>query len=135
MNNPNYKLIKKQIFSITNKDSLIENKGVLITSTERALIEMADLVPKQATFEEFVKIMELCAGSRPTLVQELLINCTAVKAKRIFLMVAEYVNHPWFKKLDISKIDLGKGDRQIVKNGTYNKKYKICVPNINHYEL
>ena len=32
--------------------------------------------------------------------------------------------------LDISRINLGKGARQIIKNGIYNKKYKIVVPEI-----
>ena len=35
---------------------------------------------------------------------------------------------PWFQKLDIKNIDLGKGKRQIAANGILNKKYQITVP-------
>jgi tRNA-binding EMAP/Myf-like protein len=57
-------------------------------------------------------------------------KCNSVRAKRVFLYVASTVNHNWYKKLDESKIDLGKGTRQIVVGGEYIKKYDICVPRI-----
>ena len=66
---------------------------------------------------------------RPKVVQELLEKCTSVKVKRVFLYIAEKLELPFVKKLDISKIDLGKGKMQVIKeNGKLNKKYQITVP-------
>jgi hypothetical protein len=44
------------------------------------------------------------------------------------LYFSEAANHSWFKYLDIDKINLGSGKRSIVKDGTYNEKYRITVP-------
>ena len=35
---------------------------------------------------------------------------------------------PWFKKLNIKNIDLGKGNRQVAVNGVLNKEYRITAP-------
>ncbi|MCK5162759.1 MAG: type IV toxin-antitoxin system AbiEi family antitoxin domain-containing protein, partial [Desulfobacula sp.] len=41
---------------------------------------------------------------------------------------ADLYDMPWFQKLDIKNIDLGKGKRQVAANGILNKKYQITVP-------
>jgi hypothetical protein len=61
-------------------------------------------------------------------VQTLLESCSSIKAKRLFLYFADTYNMPWFQKLDIKNIDLGKGKRQVAANGILNKKYQITVP-------
>lgn len=43
------------------------------------------------------------------------------------MYLAENYNHSWFERLDSSKIDFGKGKREIIKGGTLNKKYQIVV--------
>ena len=49
--------------------------------------------------------------------------------KRVFLYLAEKLNYDYFKRLDLSKIDLGKGKRQVIlQNSQYDKKYQITVP-------
>ena len=65
---------------------------------------------------------------RPKLVQQLLEECSSIKAKRLFLYMAEKSDHQWFKHLDMSRIDLGKGDRLITENGRYIGKYGITIP-------
>jgi hypothetical protein len=42
--------------------------------------------------------------------------------------MAEKAGHDWLQMLDLSKISLGTGKRSIVKNGVYNKKYRITMP-------
>lgn len=64
----------------------------------------------------------------PKHVQTLLENCQSVKVKRLFLYMAEKADHAWFKQLDVTKVDLGKGKRSIVKNGVLIAKYGITVP-------
>ena len=125
-----FDFIKSNIF----KDNIqgftkIEN-GPKISSLERAFIEMASLIPSNASFDEMIKTMELTPNLRSQLIQELLENCTSVKAKRLFLYTAETISHKWFNKLNIDKIDIGSGPRQIVKNGIYIKKYNIYIPRI-----
>ena len=99
-----------------------------ISVPERALLEMAALVPKDAEYSEIIASMELTPNLRARLVQSLLEECSSVKAKRIFLHVAETQNHRWVSKLDLKRVDLGSGPRQIVKNGVYNKKFQIYLP-------
>lgn len=65
---------------------------------------------------------------RPQTVQELLEQCTSVKVKRLFLYLAEKAGHEWAKYLDLSKVDLGKGKRALVKGGEYVTKYQMTVP-------
>jgi hypothetical protein len=42
--------------------------------------------------------------------------------------MAEKGNHQWLQFLDLSDVDLGKGNRQIAKNGVFNGKYQLTLP-------
>ncbi len=99
-----------------------------ISVPERAILEMLYFVPQQQSFEEAMNIMEALTTLRPELLQSLLENCRSIKAKRLFLFMAEKHNHFWFSYLNKEKINLGKGKRQIVAEGTLDKKYLITVP-------
>lgn len=78
------------------------------------------------SFETVENYMNGLLGLRSDLLQSLLENCSSVKAKRVFLYLAEKLNYDYLKKLDLSKIDLEKGKRQIIlKNSQYDKKYQI----------
>jgi hypothetical protein len=91
-------------------------------------MEMLHLVPKDIGFDEAQLIVENLVTLRPDIVQELLEICRSVKVKRLFLYMAERQEHTWLSKLDLSKIDLGKGKRMIVLHGRYDAKYQITVP-------
>ena len=65
---------------------------------------------------------------RPSVVQELLETCTSAKVKRFFLWSAETHQHAWVSRLDASRIDMGKGKRQLYKGGVFDQKYQITVP-------
>jgi hypothetical protein len=127
--------IRDNIFKNNELGLIWSEDKVKISVSERALLEMASLIPKQASIDEFLQIMKLLPNLRANLIQELLVNCLSIKAKRLFLFIAEVCKHKWFYKLDINKIDIGNGARQIVKNGIYIKKYKICVPKEIDYEF
>ena len=45
------------------------------------------------------------------------------------MLLAENCKHAWVPKVDLSKIDFGKGKRMLVKGGRFDHKYKITVPN------
>jgi hypothetical protein len=101
---------------------------ITVSSPERAILELLDLVPQSETFNESALIAESLSTLRPKLLEQLLSSCTSVKVKRLFLYLADKQAHAWLKKIDLSQIDLGKGDRQIVKGGVYDPKYRITVP-------
>ena len=101
-----------------------------ISSIERSVLEMLYLAPDKNSLKEIYQLMEMLNVLKPKLIQELLENCSNIKVKRLFLYIAEKLDYPWFKKLDISKIDLGKGKRVIEKGGTLDKKYNIVIGNI-----
>lgn len=61
-------------------------------------------------------------------VQAVLEACRSVKVKRLFLWFVERHAHPWFGRLDLKRIDLGRGKRQIVVGGRLDSKYQITVP-------
>jgi Transcriptional regulator, AbiEi antitoxin, Type IV TA system/Transcriptional regulator, AbiEi antitoxin N-terminal domain len=101
---------------------------VTISAPERAIMEVLYLVPAQESFEEAGLLMEGLATLRPRLVQTLLEQCRSVKVKRLFMYLAETSNHAWVRKLELSKVNFGKGKRVIVKGGRFNAKYNITVP-------
>jgi len=106
---------------------------IRISSPERAALEMLYLVPQEQGFDEASHITENLTTLRPELVQKLLENCNSIKAKRLFLHLAEKHNHDWFEQLVLSNVDLGTGKRVIVKGGKLDKKYEIVVPQERDY--
>jgi len=44
------------------------------------------------------------------------------------MYMAEVGNLPWLEELDAGTINLGKGDRTVVKGGRLDQKYRITVP-------
>ena len=86
------------------------------------------MVPGKESYEEAKLLMESLTTMRARLVQMLLVQCTSVKVKRLFMVAAESCGHVWVKKLDVSKVDFGKGKRMLLRGGRLDSKYKITVP-------
>lgn len=105
-----------------------KNYSIQISGTARALLECLYLAPQHEDLITCYEVMEGLIDLRPQTVQSLLVACTSVKVKRLFLYMAEKAQHPWLTYLDFSAIDLGKGNRSLVKNGVYVSQYKITVP-------
>ncbi len=99
-----------------------------ISLPERAMMEFLHDVPNEETFEHAILLMEGLTTLRADLVQTLLEECRSVKVKRLFLFLAENCNHKWFEKIDMDKLDLGKGKRMIEKNGKFDPKFLITYP-------
>lgn len=109
-----------------------EHRGISLTvsSPERAALEMLYLVPRTQGFDEADKIMNGLLSLRSDILQELLEACRSIKTKRLFLYLSERNGLPWFSDLNLNNVDLGSGKRVIVKNGKYNAKYRISIPEI-----
>jgi hypothetical protein len=111
---------------LTQKD--LGSYAVTISTPERAIMEVMYGIPRDASFEEAALLMEGLTTLRPRMLQVLLEQCHSVKVKRLFMYLAEDCSHAWVKKLDVSKVDFGKGKRMLVKGGRFNAKYNITVP-------
>ena len=106
----------------------VKNFSIKISGAVRAIMECLYLAPQKQELVECFELMEGLNNLPPNQVQVLLENCQSVKVKRLFLYMAEKAKHSWFNYLDVTKIDLGKGKRSIVKNGAFIDKYGITVP-------
>lgn len=109
---------------------LIEVGGyeVYVSSPERAILEVLSLSPKFYSLMDAYYVTEMLTTLRPQLLQRLLEVSRSVKVNRLFLYFADKAQLPWFKQLDVSKINLGKGKRAIANPGIYVEKYQITVP-------
>ncbi|SCB34745.1 Transcriptional regulator, AbiEi antitoxin, Type IV TA system [Rhizobium miluonense] len=98
-----------------------------LSAPERALCELLDLLPSRETFHQADVLMESVRTLSPKRVQAVLEACRSVKVKRLFLWFAERHAHPWFGRLDLKRIDLGRGKRQIVVGGRLDTSIKsLC---------
>lgn len=101
----------------------------LRTSTsERAVLEMLHLAPRHIDLVEVYQIIEGLRTLRPKMMQRLLEACGSIKVTRLFLFMAEKANLPVLRHLDVSKFNLGSGDRSLVPHGAYNAKYGLILP-------
>ena len=119
--------------SVFGGDTGMENydlNGVelLISCPERAIMECLHLSPEQFSLMDTYYVMEMMTTLRPALVQKLLEECTSIKVKRLFLYMAEKAGHSWVNALDTTKLNLGKGVRNISATGKFDSKYQIIIP-------
>lgn len=101
---------------------------LLVSTPERAVLEMLDELPDRETFEQADKLMEGLSNLRPGRLQLLLGDCRSVKVKRLFFVFAKRHGHSWLKHLDQDAIDLGSGNRMLVRGGRLDPTYHITVP-------
>lgn len=102
--------------------------SVRMSTPERAMMEVLYGVPKKQSYEEAKLLMEGLTTLRPRVVRALLEYCASVKVKRLFMVLAESCRHAWVKRLDLSKVDFGRGKRMLVRGGRFDSKYNITVP-------
>jgi Transcriptional regulator, AbiEi antitoxin, Type IV TA system/Transcriptional regulator, AbiEi antitoxin N-terminal domain len=101
---------------------------LIMSSPERAILELLNEVPHRETFHQADVLMEGLRNLSPRRLQTLLVACSSVKVKRLFLWFAERHQHAWLKKLDRSNIDIGKGKRMLVRGGRLDPKLNITIP-------
>ena len=129
-------MIRTNLFPKNSKEGFSEfsdkDFSIMISSPERAAMELLHLVPGKISFDEALLIMENLISLRPDVVQRLLGLCRSIKVKRLFMYMAERQQHSWVSELDTSRIDMGKGKRMIVPKGKYDSTYQITVPRHSH---
>ncbi len=104
------------------------NWPLTLSTPERAVLELLDELPERETFHQADVLMEGLSALSPRRLQRLLLACTNVKVKRLFFFFAHRHKYAWLKRLDEKAIDLGSGNRVLVKGGRLDKRYRITVP-------
>jgi len=101
---------------------------LVISTPERAILELIDELPNSETFHLVDATMEGLVNISPRRMQKLLEVCTSIKVKRLFFFFADRHRHRWLAHIVHDKIDLGKGKRMLAKGGKLDPKYQITVP-------
>jgi hypothetical protein len=102
--------------------------NLILSSPERALLELLAELPEHESFEQVDKLVEGLANLSPRRLEQLLAACHNVKVKRLFFFFADRHNHAWLKRINRDAVDLGKGKRMLVRGGKLNTAYQITVP-------
>ena len=101
---------------------------IVLSTLERAVLELLDELPAKETFHQADMLMEGIVSLGPERMGRLLRECRSVKVKRLLLWFAERHGHAWFERLDLDGVDLGSGKRMLVRGGRLDPKYRITVP-------
>jgi hypothetical protein len=105
-----------------------EDWSLVLSTPERAVLELLDELPKHETFHQVDMLMQGMTNLSPRRLQALLADCKSVKVKRLFFFFADRHHHAWLKPLKSEKFDLGKGKRMLVTEGKLDRTYQITVP-------
>ncbi|NCB00961.1 MAG: hypothetical protein EOM67_02200 [Spirochaetia bacterium] len=98
------------------------------SSPERAFLELMSSMHTSEDILHAKIMMEGAMNLRPDLLQNVLADCKSIKAKRLFMWLSKSVGHPWYRRIDASRIDFGSGKRQIVTDGVFDPEFNITVP-------
>lgn len=99
-----------------------------ISTPERAVLELIHQSANEMLFSSVVDVLSGLGSLSPRRLQRLLEACNSIRVKRVFLLLARNAGHAWYERLDLSRIDLGKGKRQIIRGGRLDKEFLITVP-------
>lgn len=101
---------------------------LVISTPERAYLELLDELPRSETFHMADVIMEGLVNISPRRMQALLEDIKSIKVKRLFFFFADRHRHQWLTRIERGRIDLGSGKRMLVKGGKLDPVYQITVP-------
>jgi len=105
-----------------------DTKPVVMAMPERAMLELCDEPPSAALVYEANALMQGLATLRPGLLGSLLRECRSIKAKRLFLALADRHHHAWLSRVDLDGVSLGSGKRSLVSGGRLHPTYQITLP-------
>lgn len=101
---------------------------LVISTPERAYLELLDELPQSETFHMADVIMEGLVNISPRRMQALLEDIKSIKVKRLFFFFADRHHHQWLTRIERGRIDLGSGKRMLVQGGKLDPVYQITVP-------
>ncbi|PXX98299.1 type IV toxin-antitoxin system AbiEi family antitoxin domain-containing protein [Halomonas sp. LBP4] len=103
-------------------------QGLVCSTPERAMLELCDGVTDAALVYEVDALMQAMTTLRPQQVALMLRHCQSIKAKRLFLALAERHRHVWLAHVPLDGVDLGRGKRALVPGGRLHPTYQITLP-------
>jgi len=106
----------------------MSGRALVFSTPERALLELCDEASDASGVFEVDALMQGMATLRPQRVGMLLHHCHSVKAKRLFLALAERHEHAWFSHVSLDGVTLGSGKRSLVVGGRLHPTYQITLP-------
>lgn len=95
---------------------------------ELAILEVLSHCKTEHDYEEASQLMESFSYLRSLIVQELLEHSNSIIATRLYLHLAKVHDHGWYKKLNLSKFNLGTGKRIVGEGKFYDKDLQLYVP-------
>jgi len=101
---------------------------LVMSSPERAMLELLDELPNRESFDNAEKMFEGLATLSPRRLEVLLNDCKSVKVKRLFFYFAARHKHAWARRLDPAAFDLGSGKRVLIPGGKLDPQFQITVP-------
>lgn len=103
-------------------------RALVCSTPERAMLELCDEASDASGVYEADALMQGMATLRPQRVGMLLRHCHSIKAKRLFLALAERHEHAWFSHVALDGVNLGSGKRSLVVGGRLHPTYQITLP-------
>lgn len=103
-------------------------RPVVMAMPERAMLELCDEPPSAALVYEADALMQGLAALRPGLLGALLRECRSIKAKRLFLALADRHHHAWLSRVSLDGVALGSGKRSLIPGGRLHPTYLITLP-------
>jgi len=104
------------------------NNALVCSTPERAMLELCAGVSDAALVYEADALMQAMTTLRPQRVSSLLRQCGSIKAKRLFLALAERHQHAWLPHVSLDNVNLGQGKRVLVSGGHLHPIYHITLP-------
>lgn len=101
---------------------------IKISTPERAVLELIHRSADEILFSSVVDVFSGLSTLSPRRLQILLEACTSIRVKRVFLLIARNAGHAWYSRINLSRVDIGKGKRQITPGGRLDKEFLITVP-------
>ena len=102
--------------------------SIVCSTPERALLELCGEASGASGVYEADALMQGMATLRPQRLSMLLRHCHSIKAKRLFLALAERHGHTWYSHLSLNGVNLGRGKRSLVPGGHLHPVYQITLP-------
>lgn len=101
---------------------------LMLSSPERALLEILSLVPQRISFEHADQLFQGLTSLSPKRLKSVLQACVNIKAKRLFFWLADRYGYAWSERLNSADYDLGRGKRVIERGGRLDPKLLITIP-------
>ena len=108
----------------------VEGVGLRVATAERAALEVLFRLPGAVSPEEARHLIEGLVDLRPKRVTALLEACTLGRVVRVFVLLAERAEHPWWKRVDLARVELGHGKLRIGGGDrhVYVPEHRLSVP-------